>query len=108
MKLHRTVSETYEQDVVIASAIKPVIVKYTAAWCGPCKTLTPILEKLADEQDGVSFVEIDIENDPVLLEGRNISSVPTTIVYVNGEEKKRILGAKPKQALEMELASFFS
>lgn len=106
MSLHRTTTDSYFEDVIAESAARPVLVKFTASWCGPCKALTPVLEKMDDEYSGLAIVEIDIEDDVKLAEDAGVSSVPTMIVYVDGEEQKRIMGAKPKPALEHELAAF--
>lgn len=72
------------------------IVDFYADWCGPCRMLAPILEKLSEEIDTVKFFKIDVETDREFAIKNNISSIPAIILYQNGVEKKRRVGFASK------------
>ena len=72
------------------------VVDFWAEWCGPCKMLTPILEELNSEMDGVNFYKVDADANTDLAAELQISSIPTVIVYRDGEIIGQNLGAKPK------------
>jgi thioredoxin 1 len=72
---------------------KKVVVDYYADWCGPCKMLTPVLEKLEKEYPDVCFYKVNIEEEYDLTLSQSITSVPTLLFYSTGENKHRISGA---------------
>ncbi|MFJ4269397.1 thioredoxin [Streptomyces coelicoflavus] len=84
---------------------KPVLVDFWAAWCGPCRQLAPCLEALAAEHiDAMEIVKLNIDENPGIAAKYGVMSVPTMNVYKGGEVVQTIVGAKPKSALERELA----
>ena len=94
-------------DEVIGSASTPVLVDFWAEWCGPCKMVAPILEEIADEQgDAIKIAKLNVDDAPDIARRFEVMSIPTMILFKNGEEAKRIVGAKPKQALLDDVAPF--
>lgn len=90
-------NENFEQEVIKSD--KPVIVDFWAAWCGPCKMLSPVVDQLAEELDGVKVGKINIDEQMDLAEKFNVSSIPCVVVFKNGEEVGRSVGLAPKQKL---------
>lgn len=79
-----------------------VLVDFFATWCGPCKMLGPVLEDVDDENTGVKIVKVDIDENMDIAQQFGIMSVPTLMVFKNGEEIAREIGFKPKeQVLEL-------
>lgn len=102
----RTTTDADFKETVLSSD-KPVLVQFWADWCGPCKQLSPVLDKLAGEySDKIDFVRINTDQNAETTRAYNVMSLPTMNVYKDGEVVKQIIGAKPKRALEKELAEF--
>lgn len=89
-----------EFDDVVLKSDKPVFVDFYATWCGPCKMMSPILEQLSEEKQDVVFAKIDVDYAERLAVLYGISSIPCMILFKNGEEADRVVGAVPKQKLE--------
>jgi thioredoxin 1 len=89
-----------EFDATVLDAPSPVIVDFTATWCGPCRALAPTLEVLAKEFEGkATFVKVDIDESPNLAEQYGIEGVPTLLLFKAGEPVDRIVGGQPKPAI---------
>ena len=96
---------TFKEEVL--SSDKPVLVDFWADWCGPCKQMAPVLDKLAEEYgDKIDVVKINTDQNPETPRAYNVMSLPTMNVYKGGEVVKQLIGAKPKRVLEKELAEF--
>ena len=86
----------FQQQVIEASRNKPVLVDFWADWCGPCKTLGPVLEKLAGETDAWDFVKVDVDANRELAGGYQIRSIPAVKLFVDGVVVEEFAGALPE------------
>jgi thioredoxin 1 len=101
MPTHVTTS-TFEQEVIKSD--KPVIVDFWAEWCGPCHAVSPVLERIADERkDELKVVKVNIDEEQQLAMRYGIASIPTIVLFKDGEPAAAAIGAQPKTALERAL-----
>lgn len=88
-------------DRVVADSPVPVVVDFYADWCGPCKMMAPILDKVTAERTGDAlFAKLDTDRNPGVSRRFGISSIPTTIAFVRGREVARRMGAMPRSQLD--------
>ena len=91
----------------IGSSEVPVVVDFWAEWCGPCKTIAPILEEIATEQpDKLRVAKLNVDENPGLARQFDVMSIPTLIVFQDGVAKTRLVGAKGKQQYLEAFADF--
>jgi len=91
-------------DEIVNGSAEPVIVDFWAEWCGPCKMVAPILDEIAEEQDGsVKVTKLNVDENPSTAQRFGVMSIPTMLVFRDGEIDKRIVGAKGKAQLMEEL-----
>jgi thioredoxin 1 len=99
------VTDAQWQDEVLSSDL-PVLVDFWAEWCGPCRMVGPIVDEIAAEQKGLKVLKINIDENPDAARKYGVMSIPTLLVFKDGEALKRIVGAKPKAALMKDLKDF--
>ena len=87
---------------------KPVLVDFWAPWCGPCRVVAPVLEEIASERDDLRIVKLDVDANQQTAANYEVLSIPTMILFKNGQVAKKIIGAYPKKRLESELESELS
>jgi len=90
----------FAQDVIEASKTKPVLVDFFASWCGPCQMIAPIIDELAEElKDKAVVGKLSVETDQQTAGQYNVMSIPTLIVFKDGEVKETIMGLRAKEDL---------
>lgn len=96
---------TFAEEV--NSAAEPVLVDFWAEWCGPCKTIAPVLEELAGEQAGkLRIAKVDVDENQGLARQFGVQSIPTMIVFKDGVEVHRLVGARGKAQLLEDLSTY--
>ena len=89
-----------EEYAEIINSQTPVVIDFHATWCGPCKVLSPILEELNDEIEGVEFVKLDVDQHPQIAGQNQVMGVPTVVILKDGEVKERFVGVQPKEVIK--------
>ncbi|EOS71244.1 thioredoxin [Lachnospiraceae bacterium MD308] len=94
--LHLT-KDNFKEEVLEASV--PVLVDFWATWCGPCQMIGPVIEEIAGEVTDAKICKVDVDAQPELARQYKVLSIPTLMVFKNGELVKRESGAKPKEEI---------
>jgi thioredoxin 1 len=82
---------------------KAVLVDFWAEWCGPCHAVAPVLEKIVEEHDDIALVKVNIDEEQELASRYGVMSIPTMILFKDGEPSAAVIGAQPKGAIERAL-----
>ena len=89
--------ENFESEVLKSD--KPVLVDFWAAWCGPCKMLSPVIDEIAEERSDIKVGKINVDEQPEPASQFAVMSIPTLIVFKNGEIANKAIGVQPKDAI---------
>ena len=89
--------ENFEQEVI--NSEQPVLVDFWASWCGPCKMLAPVIDEIAGEVRDAKVGKVNVEEQGELAARFGVMSIPTLIVFKNGEVAAKTVGVQPKQAV---------
>lgn len=106
MTLREITDEDFAETVLTSD--RPVLVDFWSESCGPCRLFAPVLEDLAESQDKLVIVKLDVRQNPRTASEYGVSSIPTLNVYANGKVVKTIIGAKSRTALAAELADYLA
>ena len=94
--------QTWDEEVIKSE--KPVIVDFWAEWCGPCHAVAPVLDRIAEERETeLRLVKVNIDEEQGLAQRYGIASIPTIVLFKDGEPAAAAIGAQPKSALERSL-----
>ncbi len=108
MSLAQDVTDATFADVVLNSS-DTIMVDFWAEWCGPCRAVSPILDAIAAEHsDKIKIVKLNVDDNPQMAMKYQITSIPAMKVFRGGEVVKTVIGAKPKPAIEADLAEFLA
>ena len=97
MAVIKLTKDNFDQEVMQSD--KPVLVDFYADWCGPCKMMSPVVEEIAGEEEGIKVCKINIDEEMDLAQRYGVMSIPTFISFSGGEIKGKQIGAVPKSAL---------
>ncbi len=94
--------DTFDEEVSLADL--PVLVDFWAEWCGPCKMVAPVLEEIAGDKAGLlRIVKLNVDDNPRTAQRFQVMSIPTLMLFKNGEMQSRIVGARPKSQILSEV-----
>ena len=97
MSAIQVTKENFEE--IVLKAEKKVLLDFWAPWCGPCRMVLPVVEEIAEERDDIVVGKVNVDEQPALAERYGVMTIPTLIVFENGEELQRSVGAKNKRAI---------
>jgi thioredoxin 1 len=100
-QLTNVTDATFQAEVIESET--PVLVDFWAPWCGPCRVVAPVLEEIAGEREDLRVVKLNVDENQQTAAQFQVLSIPTMILFRNGEVAKKVIGAYPKKRLEAEL-----
>jgi thioredoxin 1 len=100
-QVHDVTDATFESEVLESET--PVLVDFWAPWCGPCRMVSPILAQIHEERDDLRVVKLNVDENQATTIRYEVLSIPTMILFKDGEVAKKLIGAQPKARIESEL-----
>jgi thioredoxin 1 len=94
-------TDDFEKEVLQSE--QPVLVDFWAEWCGPCHAIAPVLDQIAEERSDLRVVKLNIDEEPTVAQRYGVMSIPTLILFKDGEPAAAAVGAMPKSMLEEKL-----
>ncbi len=91
-------TDNFEAEVLQAK--QPVVVDFWASWCGPCQMVGPLIEQLSEEMPETKFAKVNVDDELDLVRKYKVESIPTLLIFDDGKEVKRMIGALPKAAIK--------
>lgn len=101
MAVAEVTDATFESEVL--GSDKPVVVDFWAPWCGPCRKVSPILDEMSEEREDVTFVKVNVDDNPQTAMSYRVQSIPTIMRFEGGEVARQAIGALPKNQLSQQL-----
>jgi thioredoxin 1 len=100
-EIHDVTDDNFQAEVIESE--NPVLVDFWAPWCGPCRVVHPVLEEIARERENLRIVKLNVDENQQTAAAFEVLSIPTLILFRNGQIAKKVIGAYPKKRLEAEL-----
>lgn len=94
----KTTDQSFEQDILKSS--QPVVLDFWAEWCGPCRMLSPVLDELASELQGITIAKMNVDENPQTPAKFGVRGIPTLLIFKDGELKQTRVGGLPKADLK--------